>query len=101
MPVLPEEPKLDSARVTGERRKPEISPHFKLDEDEELAKLLRPDSVQAHADAELDLEDHEALHMKEDMEIEKLLKNDQVKDHPWGEPKQNIDSFLGKQHFCK
>ena len=79
---------------------------FKLDEDEELAKLLSPDSVQehAHADHGDDL-DNVDLHKKEDIDIENLLRNDRVKSHSWeipddhedGREKSNRDNILGKK----
>ena len=60
IPALPAMPDMNSARVTGEDRL-ENDLKFKMDEDEELAKLLRPDNVQEN--------------VAEDLEIEKLLKN--------------------------
>ena len=79
---------------------------FKLDEDEELAKLLSPDSVQEHVQAAHgDDLDNADLHKKENIDIENLLRNDRVKSNSWdipddhedGREKSNRDSILGKQ----
>ena len=82
-------PEMNSARVTGED-KLESDLKFKMDEDEELAKLLRPDNVQEN--------------VAEDLELEKLLKNDQVREHSWDSSDDQLKRsskhhLLGKKTF--
>merc|ERR1712050_552444 len=69
-------PDLSSARVTGEK-KLTSDIQQKLAEDEELEKLLRPDSVM---EEEVAHEVYKPFHGNADSDLEDLLKNDPVKE---------------------
>jgi len=87
-------PALSSARVTGEKKfetekKLESDIQQKLDEDEELAKLLRPDNVQ-----EEDVSHNEPnLRANDDLDLDNLLKTDKVKEHTWEEEKHQPEKI--------
>merc|ERR1711942_380102 len=69
-------PDLNSARVTGEK-KLTSDIQQKLAEDEELAKLLRPDSVMEEEAAH---EVYKPFHGNANLDLDDLLKNDPVKE---------------------
>jgi len=91
-------PALSSARVTGEKKlenekKLESDIQQKLDEDEELAKLLRPDNVQEEDVAHNEPLYKPNLHANDDLDLENLLKTEKVKEHTWEEEKHQPEKI--------
>merc|ERR1719435_47121 len=91
-------PALSSARVTGEKKfetekKLESDIQQKLDEDEELAKLLRPDNVQEEDVAHNDPLYKSNIHANDDLDLDNLLQTDKVKEHTWEEEKHQPEKL--------